>query len=78
MPFHDVDVSNGCMHFIDGGHRDGVLPERPEYIQSDLFRCHPDERRTVACPISLGSVTFHHSADAAHDDGERQRTLATT
>ena len=28
MPFHDVDASNGCMHFIDGGHRDGVLEHR--------------------------------------------------
>jgi phytanoyl-CoA hydroxylase len=62
MPFHDVDVSNGCMHFIDGGHRDGVLVhERPEHIQSDLLVCHPDEQRAVACPIPLGSVTFHHS-----------------
>jgi phytanoyl-CoA hydroxylase len=30
MPFHDVDASNGCMHFIDRGHKDGVLPhEQP-------------------------------------------------
>ena len=62
MPFHDVDVSNGCMHFIDGGHKDGVLPHaRPEHIQSDLLVCEPDETRAVACPIQLGSVTFHHS-----------------
>jgi phytanoyl-CoA hydroxylase len=62
MPFHDVDVRNGCMHFIDGGHRDGVLPhERPANIQSDLLMCRPDETRAIACPISLGSVTFHHS-----------------
>jgi phytanoyl-CoA hydroxylase len=62
MPFHDVDVSNGCMQFIDGGHRDGVLEHRrPANIQSDLLMCEPDERRAVACPIPLGSVTFHHS-----------------
>ena len=28
MPLHDVDVGNGCMHFIDGGHKVGVLPHR--------------------------------------------------
>jgi phytanoyl-CoA hydroxylase len=62
MPFHDVDPRNGCMHFIDRGHRDGVLlHERPDHIQSDLLACHPDESRMVVCPISLGSVTFHHS-----------------
>lgn len=61
MPFHDVDASNGCMHFIDRGHKDGVLPhEQPPNIESDLLTCHPDESRTVVCPIKLGSVTFHH------------------
>ena len=24
IPLQDVDATNGCMHFIDGGHRDGV------------------------------------------------------
>jgi ectoine hydroxylase-related dioxygenase (phytanoyl-CoA dioxygenase family) len=62
MPFHDVDDTNGCMHFIDGGHRDGVLPHRqPANIQSDLLFCEPDEARDVSCPIRVGSVTFHHS-----------------
>lgn len=61
MPFHDVDVSNGCMHFIDGGHKDGVLEHKqPGNVQSDLLVCEPDESRSVACPIKLGSVTFHH------------------
>jgi phytanoyl-CoA hydroxylase len=58
---HDVDETNGCMHFIDGGHRDGVLSHRRvEGVQSDLLRCDPDESRTVACPLRLGGVTFHH------------------
>jgi len=61
MPFHDVDVNNGCMHFIDGGHKLGVLPHRqPDNVQSDLLLCEPDETQTVACPLQLGSVTFHH------------------
>lgn len=61
MPFHDVDASNGCMHFIDGGHKDGILEHKqPPHIQSDLLYCEPDEARTVPCPIKLGSVTFHH------------------
>jgi len=62
MPFHDVDERNGCMHFIDGGHRDGILEHRqPEGVASDLLLCEPDESRATARPISLGSVTFHHS-----------------
>jgi len=61
MPLHDVDERNGCMHFIDRGHRDGVLAHRqPEHIQSDLLFCEPDLSRVIACPIPAGSVTFHH------------------
>jgi ectoine hydroxylase-related dioxygenase (phytanoyl-CoA dioxygenase family) len=61
MPLHDVDASNGCMHFIAGGHLDGVLPHRqPEHVQSDLLFCDVDASREVACPLTLGSVTFHH------------------
>ena len=77
MPFHDVDERNGCMHFIDGGHRDGVLEHRqPENVQSDLLFCEPDESRAVACPIARGGVTFHHSQDAAHDHGQLDRRVA--
>ena len=62
MPFHDVDERNGCMCFIDGGHKDGVLPHRqPDNVQSDLLFCEPDTSRRVACPITKGTVTFHHS-----------------
>ena len=62
MPFHDVDESNGCMQFIDGGHRDGVLAHRqPDNVQSDLLFCEPDTSRAVACPMKKGSVSFHHS-----------------
>lgn len=61
MPLHDVDALNGCMHFIDRGHRDGILEHRqPAHVQSDLLYCEPDTSRTVACPIRAGSVTFHH------------------
>lgn len=62
IPLHDVDARNGCMHFIDAGHRDGVLTHRPVAgVQSDLITCEVDASRTVVCPISRGSVTFHHS-----------------
>jgi phytanoyl-CoA hydroxylase len=61
MPLHDVDERNGCMHFIDRGHRDGILTHRqPGHVQSDLLLCEPDLSRQVACPIRAGSVTFHH------------------
>jgi ectoine hydroxylase-related dioxygenase (phytanoyl-CoA dioxygenase family) len=53
------------MHFIDGGHKDGVLEHRTvEGVKSDLLTCMDkvDEARAVSCAIRRGDVTFHHSA----------------
>jgi len=62
IPLQDVNAENGCMHFIDGGHLDGVLTHRSvEGVKSDLLTCDVDETRMVVCPIKRGSVTFHHS-----------------
>ena len=62
IPLQDVNAENGCMHFIDRGHRDGVLTHRlVEGMKSDILTCDVDETRTVVCPIKRGSVTFHHS-----------------
>ena len=62
IPLQDVDVTNGCMHFIDHGHKDGVLPHHlVEGMASDLITCDVDETRMIVCPIRRGSVTFHHS-----------------
>jgi phytanoyl-CoA hydroxylase len=62
IPLLDVDATNGCMHFIDRGHKLGVLPHHPVAgVQSDLITCDVDETNMVVCPISRGDVTFHHS-----------------
>lgn len=61
MPFHDVGVENGCMHFVPGAHLEGVRVHRPvENVQSDLLVCDVDSARVVPVPIGLGDVTFHH------------------
>ena len=62
IPLQDVDAANGCMHFVDRGHRDGVLTHHlVDGVQSDLLTCAVDESRAVVCPIKRGDVTFHHS-----------------
>ena len=36
----DVDINNGCMHFLKNGHKLGVLKhENPTSIQSDQLIC---------------------------------------
>jgi len=62
IPLHDVDANNGCMHFIDRGHKLGVLEHHlVEGVQSDLLTCPVDEKDMIVAPIKRGSVTFHHS-----------------
>lgn len=62
IPLQDVDTINGCMHFIDRGHREGILPHRlVPGVQSDLLVCDVDEARAVPCPMARGDVAFHHS-----------------
>ena len=44
MPLHAVDENDGCMHFVPGAHRLGVLPHRSaDDVQSDLLVCDVDE-----------------------------------
>ena len=62
MPLHDVDVTNGCMHFIDGGHQRRRARTRRRTRRAERpAHCEPDEARAVACPLRVGGVTFHHS-----------------
>ncbi|MCZ6887557.1 MAG: phytanoyl-CoA dioxygenase family protein [Gammaproteobacteria bacterium] len=61
LPLHDVGVDGGCMHFVPGGHLLGILPHaQPPNVQSDLLTCDVGARVQVACPVCVGSVTFHH------------------
>lgn len=82
LPFHDVDTSNGCMHFIDKGHTEGVMEHfRPDHVKSDLLYCNPDRSRTVVCPIEKGDVTFHHGKTphmTTANSSDRWRKAITT
>lgn len=63
MPLQDATVESGCMQFVPGSHKGGVLPHHPIHndprihgLEVDGF----DEREIAACPIPAGSVTVHH------------------
>ena len=62
MPLESVDEDSGCMHFLDGGHRDGTLLH--DVVQSDHScgrgPCEVDPARTISVPLARGGVTFHH------------------
>ena len=76
MPLHDVDERNGCMHFIDGGHkRRRARAQQPDDVQSDLLvlRARRDAA-TVACPIARRRRHVPPQQDAAHDHGRTRPT----
>lgn len=63
MPLDAATVESGCMHFIPGSHRKGIVPHR--HIGNDptvhgLVTDHVNTRHAIACPLSPGGATFHH------------------
>jgi phytanoyl-CoA hydroxylase len=63
VPLHDVDETNGCMRFVRGGHKMGIIEHRqPEGIKANMLYCDvPEGVELISTPIRRGSVTFHHS-----------------
>jgi ectoine hydroxylase-related dioxygenase (phytanoyl-CoA dioxygenase family) len=79
VPLDDVDLTNGCMCFLPGSHRNDVLPHR--HIDDDpnvhgLVTDHADPTGMVPVPLAAGGATFHHSRTLHHtppNDSDRQR-----
>lgn len=63
VPLQEATMDNGCMWFIPGSHRDGVLPHHS--IGNDV-RVHgletseADRNLAVPCPVPAGGCTIHH------------------
>jgi hypothetical protein len=72
IPLQPVTVQNGCMWFIPGSNRTGLLPH---HIVSRRFNSpvssvagnkgtiaadSVDDSTAVACPLPLGGATIHH------------------
>jgi hypothetical protein len=64
LPLQDVDVHNGCLWFLPGSHRAGIVDHR--HCGGDaavhlLETCAPlDTHRAVPVPLARGGMTFHH------------------
>ncbi len=57
----DATLENGCMHYLPGTHRLGIVehdavPGTPHLVPREF-----DPSRAVAVPIDAGGVIFHHS-----------------
>jgi ectoine hydroxylase-related dioxygenase (phytanoyl-CoA dioxygenase family) len=66
MALDDVDVRNGCMHFIAKSHRIGRLPGINLVTPQNIFDMIPEDRRGIVDPeprvaqMKAGSCTFHN------------------
>lgn len=72
----DADETNGCLMFVPGSHRWGLLPKLP--FDSDLEAIQEvltDEQRAafapVAVPVRAGHGTIHHSHTLHGSAGNR-------
>lgn len=62
IPLQDTSLEQGCMEFVPGSHRAGVMPHRPfTRISGTLGReaAVPQAGERVACPIEAGGLTIH-------------------
>ncbi|MBT5874359.1 MAG: phytanoyl-CoA dioxygenase family protein [Candidatus Latescibacteria bacterium] len=64
----DVDEANGCLRYVSGSHREGVLPHEP--LPGQPYDLTPTEdrvdlNRETTAPVKKGGVVFHHS-EALH------------
>ncbi|MCS6860175.1 MAG: phytanoyl-CoA dioxygenase family protein [Abditibacteriales bacterium] len=62
----DATVENGCMHYMPGTHRWGVVEHEHVPGTPHLVPKGYDPAKAVAVPIKAGGVIFHHSCTLHH------------
>ncbi|WP_152363956.1 phytanoyl-CoA dioxygenase family protein [Microlunatus speluncae] len=80
MPLQEATMQNGCMQFVPGSHRSGVVPH--ELVDPDAHALQvadpiTDDVERVAVPLPAGGCTIHHCrtlhyAGANTSDGTRR------
>ncbi len=61
IPLQDATVENGCMHFIPGSHRMGLLHHKWNARVSPTRSVDRGDllEGAVSCPLTVGGVTLH-------------------
>ena len=70
----DADVDNGCLQFVPGSHRWGLLPKLPFDAPLEAIREHIPNGAAfapVAVPVRAGQMTIHHSHTLHGSDQNR-------
>lgn len=81
LALDDATLENGCMCFIPGTHRDGVI-EHTRNDQRTMKIEGVDQSKMVAAPVPAGGCEFHHSlvlhATSQNKTPYRRRAIAMT
>jgi hypothetical protein len=60
IPLQDATAENGCMWFVPGSHRLGLVPHhRVEGTTATLVASAADEQTALCCPVAKGGCTVH-------------------
>lgn len=60
MPLQDVDEENGCLAYVPGSHRLGVLPHERVPGNDNGLICTAPLSPVVPCPLKAGDAVVHH------------------
>lgn len=60
MPLQDVAEQNGCLSYVAGSHRAGVLPHRRVENNDNGLVYDGAVEDPVACPLRAGDAVVHH------------------
>ena len=62
VPLQDVSSANGCMSFVPGSHRRGIVSHRSIGASgcAKIEACAVDPAVAVPCPMPAGAVSVHH------------------
>lgn len=70
----EATEENGCLHFADGSHLDGLLPHTaPVDEPFNLQVTGPLQREMTPAPVPRGGVSFHHGATLHQSAPNRSR-----
>jgi hypothetical protein len=63
FPLADVREESGCMMFVPGSHKHGIVPHRSingDRRNNGIEVCEGDSFSTVPIPLMAGAATIHH------------------
>lgn len=57
----DATLENGCLHYMAGAHKLGLIPHEKLEGTPHLTPVEFDQSKTVPVPMTAGGIIFHHS-----------------